>query len=94
MPEVYLIAAVRTPIGVGKPQTGALFPVAPVDLAAHVLAEVIRRGGRRADSKQHEAPQDMRPSVHSTAPLPSVGRLPFPRAVRSRACDCRPGDAC
>lgn len=45
MPEVYLIAAVRTPIGVGKPQTGALFPVAPVDLAAHVLAEVIRRGG-------------------------------------------------
>ncbi|MEW6567792.1 MAG: thiolase family protein [Chloroflexota bacterium] len=45
MPEVYLIAAVRTPIGVGKPQTGALFPVAPVDLAVHVLREVVRRAG-------------------------------------------------
>jgi acetyl-CoA acyltransferase len=45
MPEVYLIAAVRTPIGVGKPQTGALYPVAPVDLAAHVLKEVTRRAG-------------------------------------------------
>ncbi len=45
MAEVYLIAAVRTPIGVGKPQTGALYPVAPVDLAAHVLREVVRRGG-------------------------------------------------
>ncbi len=45
MPEVYLIAAVRTPIGVGKPQSGALYPVAPVDLAAHVLREVTRRAG-------------------------------------------------
>ncbi len=45
MPEVYIIAAVRTPIGVGKPQTGALYPVAPIDLAAHVLREVIRRAG-------------------------------------------------
>jgi len=43
MPEVYIIAAVRTPIGVGKPQTGALFPVTPVDLAAHVLREVVQR---------------------------------------------------
>jgi acetyl-CoA acyltransferase len=45
MSEVYIIAAVRTPIGVGKPQAGALFPVAPVDLAALVLCEAIRRGG-------------------------------------------------
>lgn len=44
MPEVYLIAAVRTPIGVGKPQSGALVPIAPLDLAAHVLQEVVRRG--------------------------------------------------
>jgi acetyl-CoA acetyltransferase len=43
MAEVYIIAAVRTPIGVGKPESGALFPVAPVDLAAHVLREVVRR---------------------------------------------------
>ncbi len=45
MSEVYIIAAVRTPIGVGKPQAGALFPVAPVDLAALVLCEACRRGG-------------------------------------------------
>lgn len=45
MPEVYLIDAVRTPVGVGKPQSGALFPVAPVDLAAHVLRAVVARTG-------------------------------------------------
>lgn len=45
MSEVYLIAAVRTPVGMGKPQSGALYPVAPVDLAAHVLTEVMLRGG-------------------------------------------------
>lgn len=45
MPEVYIIASVRTPIGIGKPEKGALFPVAPIDLAAHVLKEVVRRGG-------------------------------------------------
>ena len=48
MAEVYIIAAVRTPIGIGKPETGALFPVAPVDLAAHVLREVVRRAGADA----------------------------------------------
>lgn len=45
MAEVYIIAAVRTPVGYGKPETGALFPIAPVDLAAHVLREAIRRCG-------------------------------------------------
>jgi acetyl-CoA acyltransferase len=45
MAEVYIIAAVRTPIGAGKPETGALFPVAPVDLAAHVLREAVHRSG-------------------------------------------------
>jgi len=45
MAEVYIIAAVRTPIGIGKPEAGALYPVAPVDLAAHVLREVVRRAG-------------------------------------------------
>jgi acetyl-CoA acetyltransferase family protein len=43
MAEVYIIAAARTPIGAGKPETGALYPLAPVDLAAHVLREVVRR---------------------------------------------------
>ncbi len=44
MSEVYIISAVRTPVGVGKAQ-GALAPVAPVDLTALVLSEVIRRVG-------------------------------------------------
>ncbi len=52
MAEVYIIAAVRTPIGTGKPETGVLFPVAPVDLAAHVLREAVRRCG--ADPAQVE----------------------------------------
>ena len=42
MSEVYIISAVRTPIGVGK-AGGALAPLAPVDLAAAVLNEVVRR---------------------------------------------------
>jgi acetyl-CoA acyltransferase len=45
MPEVYIIASVRTPIGIGKPEKGSLYPVAPIDLAAHVLKEVVKRGG-------------------------------------------------
>jgi acetyl-CoA acyltransferase len=45
MPEVYLIAAARTPIGIGKPDRGALFPVAPVDLAAYILQVAVARAG-------------------------------------------------
>jgi acetyl-CoA acyltransferase len=44
MSEVYIISAVRTPIGVGKIQ-GALSPLAPVDLAAMVLQEAVGRAG-------------------------------------------------
>ncbi|HEX9028698.1 MAG TPA: thiolase family protein [Anaerolineales bacterium] len=44
MSEVFVISAVRTPIGVGKPQ-GALAPLAPVDLAGLVLNEVVGRAG-------------------------------------------------
>jgi acetyl-CoA acyltransferase len=44
MNEVFIISAVRTPVGVGKPQ-GALQPLAPVELTALVLAEVVRRAG-------------------------------------------------
>jgi acetyl-CoA acyltransferase len=42
MSEAFIIAAVRTPIGVGKAK-GILAPIAPVDLAAGVLQEVVRR---------------------------------------------------
>ncbi|MBN2548424.1 MAG: thiolase family protein [Anaerolineales bacterium] len=44
MSEVFIIAAVRTPAGIGK-ANGALAPLAPVDLTAMVMAEVVRRAG-------------------------------------------------
>jgi acetyl-CoA acyltransferase len=47
MSEVYIISAVRTPIGMGKP-SGALAPIAPVDLAAMVLKEAVKRAGVEA----------------------------------------------
>lgn len=48
MNEVFIISAVRTPIGIGKPG-GALSPVAPVDLTAGVLKEVLNRGKASAE---------------------------------------------
>lgn len=44
MSEVYILSAVRTPVGVGK-SGGALQPLAPVDLTAVVLQEAVRRAG-------------------------------------------------
>lgn len=44
MSEAFIISAVRTPIGMGKPQ-GALQPFTPVDLTALVMAEAVRRAG-------------------------------------------------
>lgn len=44
MPDVFVIAAVRSPVGVGK-LNGKLQPVAPVDLSAMVLQEVVQRAG-------------------------------------------------
>lgn len=44
MSEVYIVSAVRTPVGVGK-AGGALHPLAPVDLTALVLREAVCRAG-------------------------------------------------
>ncbi len=44
MPEVFIVAAVRTPIGLGRP-TGALASLSPVDVTAQVLQEVVKRAG-------------------------------------------------
>ena len=44
MSEAFIISAVRTPIGAGKP-TGALQPCAPVELAAMVMTEAVSRAG-------------------------------------------------
>jgi acetyl-CoA acyltransferase len=43
--EVYIIRALRTPIGVGRPEKGWLYPMAPVDLAALVLQAVLAGTG-------------------------------------------------
>jgi acetyl-CoA acyltransferase len=44
MSEVYILSAVRTPIGVGK-SNGSLAPLAPVDLAGIVLQEAAHQAG-------------------------------------------------
>jgi acetyl-CoA acyltransferase len=44
MNEAFIVSAVRTPVGVGKP-TGALAPVAPVDLGALIMKEAACRAG-------------------------------------------------
>ena len=46
--EAFIISAVRSPIGLGKP-TGKLAPIAPVDLTARLLKEVLRRAGVDSD---------------------------------------------
>lgn len=51
MSEVFIISAVRTPIGIGKPH-GALYPIAPVELTALVLQESVHRAG--IESRQVE----------------------------------------
>jgi acetyl-CoA acyltransferase len=42
MGEAFIVSAVRTAVGVGKPK-GVLFPIAPVDLTAAVIKEAVRR---------------------------------------------------
>ncbi len=44
MSEVYILSAVRTPVGVGKTH-GALAPLAPVELASLVICDAIQRAG-------------------------------------------------
>ncbi len=47
--NVFIVNAVRTPIGIGKPDMGALFPLHPVELASRVLQAVIERAGLSAE---------------------------------------------
>ena len=44
MSEAFIISAVRTPVGQGKP-TGALVSLSPVELTALVLQEAVKRAG-------------------------------------------------
>ncbi len=48
MSEAFILSAVRTPVGVGKPN-GALFPFAPVDITARVMQAAINRAGVKPD---------------------------------------------
>lgn len=48
MSEAFIISAVRSPIGIGKPG-GALSPVAPVDLTASMLTEALHRANLTSD---------------------------------------------
>ncbi len=42
--DAFILSAVRSPVGLGKP-SGKLAPIAPVDLTAFILNEVVRRAG-------------------------------------------------
>jgi acetyl-CoA acyltransferase len=44
MSEVYILSAVRTPVGVGKPN-GALSSVTPINLTAGILQAAVQRAG-------------------------------------------------
>jgi acetyl-CoA acyltransferase len=44
VPEAFIISAVRTPVGLGRP-SGALFPLSPVNLTALVMQEAVKRAG-------------------------------------------------
>ncbi len=43
--DAVIVAAVRSPVGVGKPVKGALSGLHPVDLSAHVLRALVERAG-------------------------------------------------
>lgn len=47
MPEVFVISAVRTPVGVGKPG-GSLSHILPINLTAMILGEAVARAGIEA----------------------------------------------
>ena len=40
--DAVIVSAVRTPVGIGKPEKGVLSAIHPVDLSAVVLREVVR----------------------------------------------------
>ncbi len=45
MNDAVIVEAVRTPVGIGKPEKGALSGIHPVDLSAHVIDALITRVG-------------------------------------------------
>lgn len=49
MSEVYIISAVRSPVGVGKAH-GSLYPITPINLAASVIVEAIQQANLTPDA--------------------------------------------
>ena len=45
MTDAVIVEAIRTPVGIGKPERGALSGIHPVDLSAHVLRAIVERTG-------------------------------------------------
>jgi len=45
MRDAVIVEAVRTPVGIGKPEKGVLSGIHPVDMSAAILHEVINRAG-------------------------------------------------
>lgn len=48
MSEVFILSAIRTPVGIGK-SNGALFPFSPVDLSARVMQSALDYAGVNAE---------------------------------------------
>lgn len=49
MDNAYIISAIRSPVGIGKPEVGALFPLEPVELSARILRAATERAGVDTD---------------------------------------------
>lgn len=49
MDNAYIISAIRSPVGIGKPGAGALFPLEPVELSACILRAATERAGVDTD---------------------------------------------
>ncbi len=45
MNDAVIVEAVRTPVGIGKPEKGDLSGIHPADLSAHVIDALISRVG-------------------------------------------------
>ena len=50
MTDAVIVEAIRTPVGIGKPERGALSGIHPVDLSAHVLRALVERTGIDPDA--------------------------------------------
>ncbi len=81
--NAWIVACARSPIGLGKPEIGALAPLAPVDLAAHVLKAVCKRSDIVTDAIEDVIMGCVTPIGDQGANLPRLAALQagFPYTV-------------